>query len=502
MRHAILFSDGTMIRSGQNETVALRDVKVTQCVNAGTELTVGSVCAGMLEATIFAPDGAFSPAVGSYIALYRLNAQDYLVKVGEYFLEKVIHPSKNLCRIVAYDAISRLDKDLSQWLAGLQAWPYPLGTFAEMVCQECEVTLQNKDAVGDDWEVQMFTPGRVTGRQLMQWIGQACGRFCRATVDGKLEFAWYVSNYNIEPIRVGQDPVFQLDLASYMVAPVSKIQICQSEYDMGITYGAGNNLYRIVGNPLLRTESSERLQGVVSRLYDILSNSYYKPCKITLPIDDRIRVGDIIPLIDNKGDPYPVYVMKKVRSGNLQTLECTGSARRSDSMAVNSGRASDAYGRMMYLEMDLDGLKVENRNGAEKSAALELTVDGIKSQVFTQQEQLSDVTGRLSVVEQDAEGLSVKVRSITEDGAGRVTTTTGYTFDEDGITIRKSGREIKTQITEDGMTVYKNNNAVLTANSAGVDAVDLHASTYLIVGGRSRFENYGTDRTGCFWIGG
>ena len=33
-------------------------------------------------------------------------------------------------------------------------------------------------------------------------------------------------------------------------------------------------------------------------------------------------------------------------------------------------------------------------------------------------------------------------------------------------------------------------------------AVDLHASTYLMVGGRSRFENYGTDRTGCFWIGG
>jgi len=106
------------------------------------------------------------------------------------------------------------------------------------------------------------------------------------------------------------------------------------------------------------------------------------------------------------------------------------------------------------------------------------------------------------MAEQTAEGLSLRVRSIVEDGAGRVVTSAGYTFDETGLTVRKSGKEIKTQITENGMTVYKNNNAVLTANSEGVNAVDLHASTYLIVGGRSRFENYGTDRTGCFWIGG
>jgi hypothetical protein len=42
---------------------------------------------------------------------------------------------------------------------------------------------------------------------------------------------------------------------------------------------------------------------------------------------------------------------------------------------------------------------------------------------------------------------------------------------------------------------------LLTANHNGVEAKDLHARTYLIVGGKSRFENYGSDRTGCFWIG-
>ena len=61
---------------------------------------------------------------------------------------------------------------------------------------------------------------------------------------------------------------------------------------------------------------------------------------------------------------------------------------------------------------------------------------------------------------------------------------------------------MKTQITEDGMTVYKNNESVLVANNVGVEAVNLHATTYLIIGNNSRFENYNDTRTGCFWIGG
>ena len=63
-----------------------------------------------------------------------------------------------------------------------------------------------------------------------------------------------------------------------------------------------------------------------------------------------------------------------------------------------------------------------------------------------------------------------------------------------------------TNINEDGMSVYRNNTEVLTADNAGVIAYNLKAKTYLIVGEHSRFEDYtsttGEARTGCFWIGG
>jgi hypothetical protein len=56
------------------------------------------------------------------------------------------------------------------------------------------------------------------------------------------------------------------------------------------------------------------------------------------------------------------------------------------------------------------------------------------------------------------------------------------------------------------MDIYKGqpteDNKLLTANKEGVVAKDLHATTYLIIGKNSRFEDFGSDRTACFWIGG
>ena len=101
-----------------------------------------------------------------------------------------------------------------------------------------------------------------------------------------------------------------------------------------------------------------------------------------------------------------------------------------------------------------------------------------------------------------AEELKLEIKKEIDNGVSKVETTTGFTFNEEGLTVNKSGSEIKTLITEDGMTVYKNNEAVLRANNTGVDAMNLRATTYLIIGNNSRFEDYDTNRTGCFFIGG
>jgi hypothetical protein len=149
----------------------------------------------------------------------------------------------------------------------------------------------------------------------------------------------------------------------------------------------------------------------------------------------------------------------------------------------------------------------------EAVSDLTIEADTLKSDVKEVTGTLDSVAVELQATISEVASLKLasdsvvaEVQKITNDGVEKVVTTTG-TFDDEGLTIDKSDSPTKTQVTPDGMIVYKKDadggqEEVLEATSEGVDATNLHAKTYLIIGGRSRFENYGTDRTGCFWIGG
>lgn len=149
----------------------------------------------------------------------------------------------------------------------------------------------------------------------------------------------------------------------------------------------------------------------------------------------------------------------------------------------------------------------------ESIGELVVNEDAIRSSVSDLVGIVNSATGeilqtkeQISSINQTATEIELKVETIANNGVSKVSNTTG-TFNEDGLEIDSTDSPTKTQVTPDGMVVYKKESGsrqseVLTATSDGVDATNLHAKTYLIVGGRSRFENYGTDRTGCFWIGG
>jgi hypothetical protein len=97
--------------------------------------------------------------------------------------------------------------------------------------------------------------------------------------------------------------------------------------------------------------------------------------------------------------------------------------------------------------------------------------------------------------------VKIEVEKTLNEGVDEVVTKTGFVFGDSGLDISKTDSEMSTKITEDGMTVYRSGSEVLVANNEGVKAEDLHATTYLLIGNNSRFEDYGYNRTGCFWIG-
>ena len=165
-------------------------------------------------------------------------------------------------------------------------------------------------------------------------------------------------------------------------------------------------------------------------------------------------------------------------------------------------------------ESELSTIRSETKTISETVTSLQLGSDSINASVKSLEQTVKETTEGLandiSIIQDQvnlamtSDDVKIEIEKNLINGVNKVSTTTGYTFNEIGLNISKSDSEMKTQITEDGMKIYKNNDIMLTANNQGVDAKNLHATTYLIIGGNSRMEDFienGSKRTAVFWIG-
>lgn len=142
------------------------------------------------------------------------------------------------------------------------------------------------------------------------------------------------------------------------------------------------------------------------------------------------------------------------------------------------------------LQMNTDSIlasvsKMETENNT--------TIDALNSELQT-------ITNKVDAA-MTAESVKLSIQEELARGVDKVYTSTGFSFDADGLRVSKTGSEMETLLDDDGLSVYRDNTEVLTADNTGVNGINMTVRQYLIVGG-SRFETYGAGRTGCFWIGG
>ncbi len=180
---------------------------------------------------------------------------------------------------------------------------------------------------------------------------------------------------------------------------------------------------------------------------------------------------------------------------------------------TNLGEALRAtFARVDKANKQIQLVASETEANKKAVAALELNTGEINLSVSKLEKDTKDAINSLNediaTAKKEAslavteEQVKITIKNELESGTSKVVTEKGYSFTDDGLIVDNADSEMKTAITDDGMQVFKNDEAVLTANNAGVDAQNLHATTYLIVGKNSRFEDYDDERTGCFWIGG
>ena len=383
---------GTELKGGSPGS-AVKSLTLHTAVNAGQEFTIGSAFSDYIEAEIWAdPGDSLQITAGDALTYYRQDDAGNRTKVGIFYAEKPTRTKRNSYKVTAYDTMSKLDADFSGWLHANQAqFPKTIWQLVQLACQRAGVTLASSSLpINGSYSVQAFYADDLTCRQIISWAAEAAGCYAHMNADGKLQFLTYTdkrSTAKITPDGASNSTAYYADSLSYedyTVKAIEKVQIRQSDSDVGVIYPdstTATNTYAVQGNLLLTTGTEANLKSVVQNLYNVLKNVTYTPCKVSVPSSSGLACGQIVHVKDARGREFETYLMNATISSGKASFESVGSASRESSSAVNSQSYKNLTGKMLEIKTSVDGLEVKASDLTGKYTDLKATVDGLSSEV-------------------------------------------------------------------------------------------------------------------------
>ena len=383
---------GTELKGGSPGS-AVKSLTLHTAVNAGQEFTIGSAFSDYIEAEIWAdPGGSLQITAGDALTYYRQDDAGSRTKVGVFYAEKPTRTKRNSYKVTAYDTMSKLDADFSVWLRANQAqFPKTIWQLVQLACQRAGVALASSSLpINGSYSVQAFYADDLTCRQIISWAAEAAGCYAHMNAAGKLQFLTYSdkrSTAKITPDGASNSTAYYADSLSYedyTVKAIEKVQIRQSDSDVGVIYPdstTATNTYAVQGNLLLTTGTEANLKSVVQNLYNVLKNVTYTPCKVSVPSSSGLACGQIVHVKDARGREFDTYLMSATISSGKASFESVGSASRESSSAVNSQSYKNLTGKMLEIKTSVDGLEVKASDLTGKYTDLKATVDGLSSEV-------------------------------------------------------------------------------------------------------------------------
>ena len=388
----LLLPNGTELKGGFPGS-AVKNLTLHTAVNAGQEFAIGSAYSDYIEAEIWAdPGGSLQITAGDALTYYRQDDAGNRTKVGIFYAEKPTRTKRNSYKVTAYDTMSKLDADFSGWLRANQAqFPKTIWQLIQLACQRAGVTLSSSSLpINGSYSVQAFYADDLTCRQIISWAAEAAGCYAHMNADGKLQFLTYTdkrSTAKITPDGASSSTAYYADSLSYedyTVKAIEKVQIRQSDSDVGVIYPdstTATNTYAVQGNLLLTTGTEANLKSVAQNLYNVLKSVTYTPCKVSVPSNSGLACGQIVHVKDARGREFDTYLMSATISSGKASFESVGSASRESSSAVNSQSYKNLTGKMLEIKTSVDGLEVKASDLTGKYTDLKATVDGLSAEV-------------------------------------------------------------------------------------------------------------------------
>ena len=324
-------------------------------------------------------------------------------------------------------------------------------------------------------------------------------------------------------LDVNGTPVLHIDKSKYFTLtakePVTLQNVTHTtELGENVTAGAdAEGIHQYIRDNAF-IEMYEDVGALVDELLSYVAGLTITPVECKWRGNFLLECGDKISLTTKDDEVIECFVVDDVftYNGGLSAKTRWEYVTNESETSTNSSNLGDAlkqtFARVDKVNKEITMLASDVSGNREAISALKINTDSINASVSELQKSTNDtidgineeVNNIKNQVEatMTSEDVTIAIRQELTNGVNKVTTETGFTFDNDGLRVSKSGSEMESLLDEDGLTVFRDDTEVLTADNTGVNCINVTAKQYLIIGDNSRFENYGSNRTGCFWIGG
>lgn len=359
----LVLKDGTEVMAGREQENAIQSVTVEEACNDSQDLMVGSTCSAKVVVDIITPRNKMVIDAGEQFELFE-EENGIRRKKGVFNAEKPQKKNSNVTRIEAYDNISLLDKDVTEWFNSLNAFPYTVYNMANLVCIQCGLSLLNENIPNGDFLIQETEFNTVTARQIIRWIAEISGCFCVANCDGQVWYRWYQPNNTpITPNKSEDTTMFLgggLKYEDYQTQKIDAVRIIGDEHTETVYPPNINpsNVYVIDGNPFLENKSNAVMQ-IAESLYNVLRNMEYTPCMVDIPASFVYGIGDIVDITDANGVNFSALVMRKSRSGQKERIEATGNAKRNGATELYDTGFKKTYSETRKNKKSIADIKTE-----------------------------------------------------------------------------------------------------------------------------------------------
>ena len=450
----------------------------------------------------------------SLLTSFRANSSAAYTRICPTFhIKNAVRDEKtNVYTLTAYDALDDATAHLFSEL-GLTP-PYTLKTVVERISSLLGLSVTINDSAFD---LSYENGANLTGDENLRTILNSVAEVTQTIyyVDHNDRLIFKRLNKSGDPdLTVYKKDYFELTTA----LPVTITDIMHvTELGDNVVSGTANGVCQYVrDNPFwnLREDIATLLDEAVTRI----SGLVIVPHTIKWRGNFLTEIGDKISLEAKDGSFATTYIIDDTIIYNGGMTENSAWEYNPDSNKVTaanpttiSDKITQTFARVDKVNRQITLQASEIEETKESVSALRIQTDEVSASVSSVEEKLADTNdvtnARIDTLAQDVSlkldktGVEITVESILTEGVEKVVTASkNYTFDDSGLNVSSADSEISTRVTENGMRIYEYSREVLTVNSQGVKAADLHAVTFLLIGENSRLEDRGS-RTACFWIG-